>query len=167
MKRTVIFGLLAFLSTPVLAQPFDSPRELFDELERLRAGPCNLACQTQIAGMYRREFLESLHHAMMFGLQDEANRESNSLILFGEVLEIDELEVMDSQEFVARQFLHIQNSLPAEMILTKTEIIHEERISNTEVEFTVIRSGLEGLPDYKEEDLMVFVFEDGTWKLKF
>ncbi len=146
---------------------YDTPAELLEEMRRLQSRSCSLDCQLAIADMYSAEYLQSIRDALMFGLSDEATRGEVSSMLFGEELSVGDFDAMTDQEFFARQLLHRERTTPREMLMLDYEILNEERVSDSRVEIVVMRSGLPDFPDYKEEDLMAFVREDGVWKITF
>jgi hypothetical protein len=145
---------------------YETPRELIGEMNRLQSGVCSLACQMAIAGMYSTEYLKAQRAAAMYGISNQDTRREMLLAFFGAEIALDQLEAMTDQEFFARQLLHFERMVPADVIMRHVEIIREEILSKSEVKIVVARSGLEIDPDYTEEGIMNFVLEEGVWKIK-
>lgn len=158
--------LVALLPKLVLADGYATPQALLEEKTRLQSGPCDLDCHIKIAEMYSAEHLENLRHAIMLGLKNEAYRTENMKLFFGEVIPMDELEAMSSQEFFARQLLYRDRTVPADLRFSRLEIISEKQLSDSEIQLLVVNSGLAADPKLKEEQYITFVRQGDTWKIK-
>lgn len=145
---------------------YKTPRELIEEMTRLQSGVCSFRCQMAIAGMYSTEFLKGQRDAVMYGISNKETRREMSLAFFGAEIPLDEIEAMTDQEFFARQLLHRERTVPADVIMRNVEIVGEEFVDEREVRMVVVRSGLEADPDYEEEGVMNFVLEQDVWKIK-
>ncbi len=117
-----------------------------------------------IAGMYSREFLSAQRTAVMNGV---SGSDVNTLsILFGDSVTFEQVEVMSHQSFFAHQLLHVEQSTPKDLLMRVVEIGEETPVNETEVRMSVVLTGMEADPNYREEELMSFVFEENLWKIK-
>lgn len=145
---------------------YETPRELIEEMNRLQSSKCGLGCQIALAGMYSSEFLKAQRNAAMYGISNVDTRHEMLLAFFGADIALDQLEAMTDHEFFARQMLHLEQTVPVEMIMRNAEIISEEILNEREVKIVVVRSGLGFDPDYEEEEIMNFILEEGVWKIE-
>ena len=164
--RHALILLLILLPKLVLADDYLTPQALLNEKTRLESGPCDLECHIKIADMYSDKYLADLRSAAMLGLRNETYRKENMMLLFGEDIPMDELEAMSAQEFFARQLVHWERTTPSDLRFSRVDIVSEKRISDSEIQILVLRSGLGADPKLKEEGYMTFVKYGDTWKIK-
>lgn len=160
--------LLAFLavSDRALAADFDTPEAVIAEMQRLVAAPCDLACQLELASMHAPQFLSQLRKTQMKGLEDADARREATARMFGRSLTLARLRAMSDEEFVARQWLHTEQT-SADWVLRKISIVSEHWVSDDEVVVTLEKSGMKLDPDYKEEAVTALIRDGNGWKIKY
>ena len=142
------------------------PRQILNTLDRLQSSPCDLDCHLEIAGLYSAEFLAAIRNAVLPGINADSHGDETLKAFFGDTLSRDQVNAMSDQELFAHQLFHTDQSVPDEYKMLQVEIISEEQISDNEIHMVLKRSGAAAFPDYEEEDFMVFIRENATWKIR-
>ena len=116
----VMFALVT--ETRADQHSFASADGLISTLVALESGPCDLSCHLTLAGLLSEDYARARRVAAMSGMEDDEIRNTNTRILFGKVLSLDELNAMSDVEFIARQTWHVERQAPADLILRTTKI---------------------------------------------
>lgn len=165
MKTILVFVLLAGM-TCAAADNFKTPEAVVEKLQQLNSSPCDLDCQIEIAGLYSDEFLASQRRAIMFGLQNEAQRAYNASILFGENFTLAQLDAMSDAEFFARQLLNVERSVPPEFRFKTVKLTSKKVISESEVSYLTHHSGMSASPKHFEQSITTLIRGANGWRIK-
>lgn len=164
--RPIVLVFALFSSGFACGAELATPEAVIAEMQRLMSAPCDLNCQLELAELHTPGFLRQLREAQMFGMEDADARREATTRMFGRPLPLARLRAMTDAEFLARQWLHNEQTA-GDWIMRKITIVDERWVSDDEVVFTIERSGMKLDPDYKEEAATALVRDGATWKIKY